>query len=122
MILVDTSVWADHFRAGNAHLKALLEEGLVLTHAFVAGELACGNLRQRSFILEALQSLPSATAATHEEALRLLEDRALWGAGLGWIDVHLLAAALLSGCRLWTVDRRLARAAADAGVGYAPGR
>jgi hypothetical protein len=93
-----------------------------LTHAFVAGELACGNLRQRSFILEALQSLPSATAATHEEALRLLEDRALWGAGLGWIDVHLLAAALLSGCRLWTVDRRLARAAADAGVGYAPGR
>jgi len=101
MILADTSVWADHLRAGNAHLKALLEDGLVLTHPFVIGDLACGNLRQRAIILEALQSLRAATEATHEEALRLVEERPLWGSGLGWIDVHLLASALLTGCHLY---------------------
>jgi hypothetical protein len=66
--------------------------------------------------LSDLEALPSAVLATHEEVMRLIEDRKLWGLGIGWIDGHLLASALLSNCELWTLDTRLARAAAAAGV------
>jgi hypothetical protein len=118
MILADTSVWVGHLRAASPHLQLALEEGRMLAHPLVIGELACGNLRQRTVILEALQALPSATPATHEEVLRLVEDRRLWGRGLGWIDAHLLASARLTGCRLWTLHRRLRRAARDLGVAY----
>ena len=115
MILADTSVWVEHFRAGNA-LGELLYESLVLTHPFVIGELACGNLRNRARILADLEALPLAVCASDEEARRLVEDRGLWGRGIGWIDVHLLASALLTGCRLWTLDRPLRRAATAAGA------
>lgn len=116
MILVDTSVWIAHFRKGGSRLAELLGEAAVLVHPFVVGELACGNLRNRAGILSDLEVLPSAVSATHEEVIRLVEDRKLWGLGIGWIDAHLLASALLSDCQLWTMDKRLVRAAATAGV------
>ena len=111
MVLADTSVWIGHFRRSDSKLAELLSEGRVMMHPFIVGELACGNLKNRAAILADLQSLPGAKTAADDEVMRLLEDRRLWGRGLGWIDVHLLASAILSGCRLWTVDVRLAKAA-----------
>ena len=122
MILVDTSVWIAHFREPGSKLAHLLSEGLVMVHPFVVGELACGNLKNRARILTDLEALPPAVSATHEEALRLVKDRRLWGMGIGWIDAHLLASALLSDAELWTLDERLDRAAAAASVKrYTPG-
>lgn len=108
-MLVDTSVWIDHLRRGNPRLRLLLDEGAVLTHPFIAGELACGNLRKRSEILRLLALLPQARVAEHAEVLRLLDGRRLHGRGIGWLDAHLLASAILSGTPLWTLDRRLAQ-------------
>jgi len=116
MILVDTSIWIAHFRTGGSKLGDLLNQALVMVHPFVMGELACGNLKRRARILIDLEALPSAVSATHEEVMRLVEVRKLWGLGIGWIDAHLLASALLSNCQLWTLDGKLARAAAAAGV------
>ena len=116
MILVDTSVWVAHFRKGGTKLAELLNEASVLVHPFVVGELACGNLKNRGRILADLAALPYALCATNEEVMRLIEERELWGLGFGWIDAHLLASALLSHCQLWTLDGRLGRAAAAAGV------
>lgn len=82
-------------------------------HPWVAGELACGNLKSRRVVLSDLYALPLANLASDAEALNFLEHRKLWGRGLGWIDVHLLVSALLSSCRLWTLDKRLATAAKD---------
>jgi predicted nucleic acid-binding protein len=110
VILVDTSVWIAHFREGSRGLSGLLTDGLALVHPFIVGELACGSLRNRSRILSDLGVLPFAVSATDGEVMRLLEARKLWGLGIGWIDAHLLASALLSTCPLWTLDRRLLRA------------
>jgi len=111
MVLVDTSVWIGHFRRNKPALAELLTEASVLTHPFVLGELACGNLKKRAVILSNLAALPGAVPATDNECLRLIEDRNLWGRGIGWIDAHLLASALLSSCVLWTLDESLNRAA-----------
>ncbi len=116
MILVDTSVWIAHFRKAGSRLGELLSEGLVMAHPFVLGELACANLRNRVRILRDLEALPCAVCAAHEEVMRLIEARKLRGLGIGWIDAHLLASALLSDCPFWTLDGRLLRAAAAAGV------
>jgi predicted nucleic acid-binding protein len=113
MTLVDTSVWIEHFCKGNLQLKLWLSEGLVLTHPWVIGELACGNLRSRAVILADLNALPQVNSATDEEVLALIEKRKLWGRGLGWIDMHLLASVLLFDCHFWTLDKRLARAIHD---------
>ncbi|RKX30288.1 MAG: VapC toxin family PIN domain ribonuclease [Verrucomicrobia bacterium] len=111
MILADTSVWIDHLRKGDKELSALLNEGVVQCHPFVIGELACGNLTNRAEILSLLAALPSSSVASQDEALQLVEDRGLAGKGLGWVDVNLLASALLSKCTLWTRDKALAAAA-----------
>jgi predicted nucleic acid-binding protein len=121
VILVDSSVWIEHFRGGDSALAALLTEGVVLTHSFVIGELACGNLKYRARILTDLNDLPAAAPATHEEVLRLIEDRKLWGEGISWIDAHLLASTLLSNCSFWTLDERLNRIASYAGARVYPG-
>lgn len=115
-MLVDTSVWVDHFRRGNARLAMALEAGEVWGHPFVQGELACGNVRNRQEILALLSALPQAPQATHAEALTLVETQRLMGMGLGWVDVHLLASALLAGVPLWTLDHQLAVAAARLGL------
>ncbi|MFQ5738381.1 MAG: type II toxin-antitoxin system VapC family toxin [Acidobacteriota bacterium] len=109
MILVDTSVWVDHFRRDNARLRELLEEGTVLCHPFVIGELACGTLHERAGILSLLSALPGAQEAEHGEVLGFIESHKLYGKGLGWVDSHLLASALLSHCSLWTLDKSLGR-------------
>jgi predicted nucleic acid-binding protein len=117
MILVDTSVWIDHFRQGNVELTRLLNTGQVLTHRFVIGELALGNIQNRNVILSTLQNLPQATVASDEEVLSFIERQALFGSGIGYIDAHLLAATLLSpGSFLWTRDKRLLAESVKLGV------
>lgn len=116
MVLADTSVWIAHFREGQPILADLLSDGRVVLHPFVAGELACGNLKKRGSVLSDLAALPMATRASEAEVIRLVEDRKLWGRGLGWIDAHLIASALLSHCRLWTFDKRLAAAVSELGL------
>ncbi len=114
MILVDTSIWIDHLRSGEPALATALEGGRVLMHPFVLGELACGNLNNRSEVLRLLRDLPMAPTATDPEVLVLIESRALVGRGIGYIDVHLLASTALEGVAwLWTRDRRLAETAAE---------
>lgn len=112
-VLVDTSVWVDHLRKRNPTLVELLEQVQVWTHSFVIGELACGNLSQRSKLLSTLAELPQAPVAAHEEVLAFVEARRLMGRGLGWIDIHLLASATLANLALWTTDKRLLTVAAD---------
>jgi predicted nucleic acid-binding protein len=116
VILVDTSVWIEHLRSGSAKLVRLLRSGQVWTHAFIIGEIACGDLRNRSRILADLAALPLAVSATDEEVLRLIDERKLWGKGIGWVDAHLLASAALSKCPLWTLDNALRRAANSLGA------
>ena len=110
--LVDTSVWVDHLRRGNAELAALLDTGSVFCHRFVIGELACGPLRNRKQLLGLLGTLPQSPVAEHEEVLNLVAERELAGRGLGWVDMHLLASALLANGSIWTFDRALRNAAA----------
>lgn len=116
IILVDTSVWVEHFREGQSILADRLMDGSILTHSFVIGELACGNLKNRTETLRDLRALPPAVPASESEVMHLVENRRLWGLGIGWIDAHLIASALLSMCQFWTRDKRLIRAAASAGV------
>ena len=112
MILVDTSVWIDHLRSGDQRLAALLNRSQVLTHPFVIGELACGNLRKRDEILRLLKGLPQAKLASQEEVLYMIEHKRLMGLGIGFIDAHLLASAVLSDAvALWTRDKRLQKVA-----------
>jgi hypothetical protein len=105
MTLVDTSVWANHFRSAQPALIQLLDEGLAGIHPFVIGEIAVGNLRNRAITLADLAALPQAQVASEAEVHHLLEIHRLWGTGLGWIDLHLLASAALSGWTLLTADR-----------------
>jgi len=116
VILADTSLWVDHLRSGSRELAGALTDGEVLGHPHVTGELACGNLRNRVAILRLLRDLPQAVLATEEEALQCVEKNRLHGRGLGWTDVHLLASALLTPARLWTLDAALAREARRCGV------
>ena len=111
MILVDTSVWIEHLRAGSDRLKSLLFDQQVLCHPFVIGELACGTLQKRREILTMLNALPEAHLLEHEEVMRFLEARHSYGRGIGWVDAHLLASTLLTGCVIWTFDKPLRRAA-----------
>ncbi len=111
MVLVDTSVWVSHLQSGNDRLRGLLEEGKVISHPYIIGELACGNLNNRQEILSLLQTLPAAVLAAHVEVLLFIEEQRLAGLGLGYVDVHLLASARLSGAPLWTNDKRLKAAA-----------
>jgi predicted nucleic acid-binding protein len=116
MVLVDTSVWTQHLRRGEPVLADCLSEGLVLMHPCVFGEVACGNLKNRTAVLSAMQQLPPATTASDDEVFRFLENRRLWGRGLGWIDLHLLASAALSRSGFWTLDKRLAQTANELGL------
>ena len=112
MILVDTSVWIDHLRRGVPLLEGVLEEGQVLMHPFVLGEVACGNIRNRVEVLRLLGDLPAAPTVTDREAVGFIERHALMGRGIGYVDVHLLASTTMDGAaRLWTFDKRLAEVA-----------
>lgn len=113
MVLVDTSVWIDHFRAGEARLARLLEDTEVVMHPFVVGELACGNLRNRREILSLLSDLPAVAPVTDDEVLFFIERHRLHGRGLGFVDVHLLASCAVERNGLWSKDVRLMKAAKD---------
>ena len=118
MVLVDTSVWVSHLRDGNAELANLLNNGTVLCHPFIVGELACGNLRDRAVILSFLQMLPMSIEAEHAEVLSFIENSRLMGRGIGYVDVHLIASAVLSGVPIWTLDRKLAQVADGLHIAY----
>jgi predicted nucleic acid-binding protein len=120
MILVDTSVWVSHFRAEDTDLEKLLNEGEVACHPFVIGELACGNLKNRAEILSLLNALPKVQSVTHDEAMHFIEANKLIGRGLGYIDIHVLASAVLSETPLWTLDKRLSRTALMLKMYYKP--
>lgn len=115
---MDTSVWVDHLRKGDAHLAQLLNDGDVICHPFVIGELACGNLKNRSEILGALKELSFAPTIELDEYMQFVELNRLYGVGIGFVDVHLLASALLADATLWTADKRLKKAALGLGIAY----
>ncbi len=119
MILLDTSVWIDHLRQSDAQVVSLLQSDLVLVHPFVIGELACGNLKSRSTILELLGTLPQVRVAQEHEVLFFIDRHKLMGLGIGYIDAHLLAATVLTeGAKLWTRDKRLHQLAQRLGLAY----
>jgi predicted nucleic acid-binding protein len=111
LILVDTSVWVDHLRFGDAQLASLLEASAVVTHPFIVGEIACGSLSNRRMVLDLIQQLPVAPVAEFDEVLAYIERQKLHSKGIGYVDVHLLASAAISGTKLWTRDKRLYAAA-----------
>jgi hypothetical protein len=111
MVLVDTSVWVSHLRDGNVELANLLNDGRVLCHPLIVGELACGNLKDRAVILSFLQLLPMSIEAEHDEVLSFIENNRLMGKGMGYVDVHLITSAVLMGVSIWTLDKKLAQTA-----------
>ncbi len=120
MVLVDTSVWVRHLRQGEPNLERILNDGEVMCHPFVVGELACGNIRNRTEILSLIQILPRVTEAKHQEVLQFIEQNRLMGNGLGYVDVHLCASAVLTGVPMWTYDRRLDQTNKVLGIRYKP--
>ena len=115
-VLVDASVWIDHLHRSDPRLVALLQASEVVMHSAVLGELACGTLPNRLELIWLWSALPSATEVSPAEALRLIEEKRLWGKGLGWTDVLLIGSTLLSPARLWTRDRPLMRPAKEPGL------
>lgn len=107
MILVDSSIWIDHFRQTDPDLVRLLNSASVLAHPFVTGELALGHLKKRDEKISALLNLPQAIVATDDEVMHIIELNKLFGMGIGYIDAHLLAAAKLSETTIWTRDKAL---------------
>ena len=120
MILADTSVWIDHLRSEDLYLASLLDRNEILIHPMVIGELACGNVSNRTEVLGHLRSLPQAPVATDSEVLFFIEYHQLMGRGIGYIDTHLLASAAMASppAQLWSKDRRLMELAKELGVGY----
>ncbi len=119
MILVDTSVWIEHLRAGRENLGVLLDDFQVLVHPFVIGELACGNLKNRAEVLKLLANLPKAPVASQREVLFFIDKNELMGRGIGFVDAHLLAATgLADAAQLWTNDKRLKQVAGELSLVY----
>jgi predicted nucleic acid-binding protein len=115
-MLVDTSIWVEHLRHGQLGLVSLLHRAEVQCHPFIIGELACGSINRRSEILQLLRRLPSVPVVENEEVMTFVERHRLMGRGVGWVDVHLLASAVLESVLLWSADRRLAAIARSLGV------
>jgi predicted nucleic acid-binding protein len=114
--LVDTSIWIDHFNKSDIELIRLLNSAKVCIHPFIIGELSCGNISNREEILTLLKSLPHVDSAMNEEVFMLIENKKLYGIGLGFTDVHLLASALIDNVTLWTRDKTLKKAAINLGI------
>ncbi len=120
LILVDTSVWIKYLRTGDDRLADLLEQGLVMCHPFIIGELACGGMKNRSEILTLLHDLPSTSVLDHSEVMDFIENHTLMNKGIGYIDVHLLGSALVSETSLWTFDKALQIMANTLSIIYSP--
>ena len=113
MILVDSSVWIDHFKKVNQMLVEMLIDGEVMTHSMIVGELACGSFNPRQEVIKLLRLLPQAEEVRSNEALVFIETHKCYGRGVGWVDVNLLASCKLSRCRLWTLDKNLKKIAKE---------
>jgi predicted nucleic acid-binding protein len=111
MVLVDTSVWVSHLRDGNTALATLLNNGMVLCHPLIVGELACGKLKDRTVILSFLKLLPMCIEAEHEEVLSFIENNRIMGKCIGYVDTQLVASSVLTGVPIWTLDKKLAQVA-----------
>ncbi|HOT47112.1 MAG TPA: PIN domain-containing protein [Spirochaetota bacterium] len=118
MVLVDTSIWIEHFRRSHPRLEELLNNTDVAIHPFIIGELACGTMKNREEILNLLQTLDSSPEISLQELLRFIEMNKLQGKGIGFIDINLLASSLLSDCKLWTKDKKLHDVAQKMGIAY----
>jgi hypothetical protein len=118
MVLVDTSVWIDHFNFGDNDLEYLLNENEVAIHSFVIGELACGNFKNRKTILTLLDALPLTREISKDEFFLFLEQHRLYGTGVGFVDVHILASALISNCPIYTRDKALLSSANKLKIAY----
>ena len=119
MVLLDTSVWIDHFRAGVSLIEELAASRRLMCHPFVAGEIACGNLADRAATLRGLDRMPVPRCATAAEVRGAIEAQALSGRGIGFVDMHLFVSVCLTpGSSLWTRDRRLLALARRAGVAF----
>ncbi len=121
-VLIDTSVWVDHFRNGNQALVHLLGQDLAITHPMVIGEIACGTPpAPRVATLQYIELLEACTQATIDEVMTFIESEKLYGLGCGLVDLTLLASTLITpGARLWTLDKRLAELAEKFGVSHFP--
>ena len=118
MVLVDTSVWVNHLRKNDLHLEQLLLDGDVICHNYIIGELACGNIINRKEIIALLQTLPQASVVEFDEYLYFIEHNQMFGKGVGFVDIHLLASAQLSQVALWTADKRLKNASVELALDY----
>lgn len=118
MILVDTSVWIDHFHHSDEDLIGLLLSNQVCIHPFIIGELSCGKIKNRKEILSLLRALKSIDLVLDIEVFMLIEERKLFGKGLGFIDIHLLASALIHQVPIWTSDKSLKLVAGQLGISY----
>jgi predicted nucleic acid-binding protein len=117
VILVDTSIWIDHFRYGDAELRKIIEDDRLLCHPIVIGELALGSLRDRDAVIAFLAAQREAFVATHDEVMMMIDRHSLFSMGIGYTDAHLLASTLLDRrSALWTRDKRLALVAQKAGA------
>jgi predicted nucleic acid-binding protein len=116
MILVDTSIWINHFRRAILTFGLALVDGHVGVHTFIFGELALGNLPRRSETLTLLENLPWLAPAGHDDVLAFVELHNLRGSGVGWVDAHLLCAANHAQWSVWSADRRLGAVAALIGI------
>lgn len=120
-VLVDTSVWVDHFKRGNQGLVYLLERDQVMVHPMVLGELACGTPPNRARTLIDLDNLQYSRQATLKETLDFVESEKLYGSGCGLVDMLLLASAMMTPqTELWTLDKRLSAIAERFGVMHRP--
>lgn len=116
MILADTSVWVQHFRVGLPAFAEALEEEEISCHEIVLGELGAGNWARRRQTLELLTALPRVGRVSFDECWEFLESQRLFGKGIGWNDIQLLAAARVAQVPFWTLDKRLGAAARRLGV------
>ncbi len=120
MVLVDTSVWVDHFRKSDKELSQLLAETRVRIHPFVIGEIACGHMPHQREVLTLLHALPEVVAATSAEVLAFINAHKLSGRGVGLVDMHLLASVELTKSKIWTADKILSQIAHKLGRAYEP--
>jgi predicted nucleic acid-binding protein len=117
LILADTSVWIDHFRAGNKELQKALNQGQIVIHRFIIAELALGSLKERTQTLAMLDLLPHVQVAHMNELRLVIEARGLYNLGIGLTDAHLVASVFISSSTLlWTRDKRLRKVAEGLGI------
>lgn len=119
-ILVDSSIWIDHINKSDEELAGLMRRRRVLLHPMVVAEIALGSLTDRQILSSQLAILPATSVVPHAEIMATIEWRKLYGCGIGYVDLHLLAAAQSVGALLWTRDKKLLKQATRLGVAFTP--